>query len=147
MDTDGITRPQSVDAAQMLMPYCGGFMSVDGKDHRRMWALLKTVSPEQGIFVEAFCYEDNLLWYYTKDGCGISFPVQGIMVYDRGGEFEFFGDVVRDKDCRLIHVYTPVDRLCRNSLGETPSVNYFYYPESKMVPEKITSSYRASRSA
>lgn len=141
----GTFRPGSVDAAQILLPYCGGFVSIEDHNHKRIWAVLETINPEKGVFMSSFCYEYEMLWHHARNGERISFAIQGVMIYEKGGEFELFGKILRDNDLGLLHVYTPLDSHGRNSIGEEPSVNYFYYPDSKMVPEEVMKSYMASR--
>jgi hypothetical protein len=145
MDDSSVTHPHSVDAVMTLRPYFGGFMHINCTDGKLYWAKLKEVDSFKGIVLDGYCVDDNspeIVW--TKPLSQeevLTLDVQGIFVFDRGGEFEIFGLCSVASDGTFMHAFTVFDRKGISHPNSAKYLNYFYPPGSKQVPDEVSLSF------
>lgn len=131
---EGITVPASQEAPIVLAPYCGGFARCEDEDHKIFWIKIRAIDREKGIIVDSVMPEGSHIWYYFSPDEEKVFNPEGVMMFDRGGPFEMFGDVTVRSDGALIQRYSPFGRDGKPKDESDVYVNHFYLPGSIDLP-------------
>lgn len=135
-------HPRSVSPERYLHDYCGGFALITGKHCTRHWIHLVSIDDRIGVKIGGTLQEGEVVWDRGESLLTIPYHIEGIMVYDRGGLFEMFGNVIADKNDTLIMRYTPFDRFGRPLSGVPMYEHRFYLPGSNRVPEEVSRLYK-----
>lgn len=137
-----IAHPCSVSPKRYLQDYCGGFALITDRNCTRHWIHLESVDDRTGVKIGGTLREGEIMWDKGESLLAIPYHIEGIMVFERGGQFEMFGNVIADKHETLIMRYTPFDRFGRPLAGVPAYVHHFYIPGSSMVPKDVIHSFQ-----
>jgi hypothetical protein len=141
---EGIVVPASQEASVVLARYCGGFARCEDENHKIFWIRLLKVDREKGIIVDAVMLEGSNTWQHFSPKEEKIFNPEGIMMFDRGGPFEMFGDITVLNNGELIQRYSPFGRDGKPKDEADIYVNYFHLPGSKYIPYEVRESYHNS---
>lgn len=125
---EGIVVPASQEASVVLAPYCGGFARCEDENHKIYWIKLRRVDSQKGLIIDSVILEGSNVWHHFLSGEEKIFNPEGIMMFERGGPFEMFGDIAILPDGELIQRYSPFGRDGKPKDESEFYVNHFYLP-------------------
>jgi hypothetical protein len=151
---DSVKHPGSRSTASTLEKFIKGFANVTrSSDKKRYWIKIEGVNEQGEILASAYCLdkvnEKDIHWTVEENFKGIPFGVEGINMYDRGGDYEMFGSFLLktgmylglSEEEYLIQTYTEPDHSGKPRDGVRPIENRFYAPSFEGVPFRISDSF------